>query len=160
MQRLWVKSQDEYQRRLDKEAEENRKRWDKEERKERKREQKRREEEEKRRRQQERQSAKQSNAGGGGGGGKGVMNPRTTVALVPGHWIDPGEEVGAPGERALNLVITNRAHKLLGNKGWTVLRPDLAQPPLVGRCASWNHHSSRWLLNCLINIWQYAREHL
>ena len=40
------------------------------------------------------------------------FDPGATIALVPGHWIDPGEEVGAPGERALNLVITNRAHKV------------------------------------------------
>ena len=55
--------------------------------------------------------------------------------MGPAHRIDPGEEVGAPGERALNLVITNRAHRLLGSKGWTVLRPDLAQPPL-----EWNQY--------------------
>ena len=54
-----------------------------------------------------------------------------TVALVPGRWIDPGEEAGAPGERALNLVIANRAHAALGGRGWTVLRPDLASPPLA-----------------------------
>ena len=54
-----------------------------------------------------------------------------TVALVPGRWIDPGEDAGAPGERALNLVIANRAHVMLGDGGWTVLRPDLASPPLA-----------------------------
>ena len=59
-----------------------------------------------------------------------IRGHRATVALVPGHWIDPGEESGAPGERALNLVIANRAHRLLDARGWTVLRPDLASPPL------------------------------
>ena len=64
-----------------------------------------------------------------------IRGHRTTVALVPGHWIDPGEESGAPGERALNLVIANRAHRLLDARGWTVLRPDLASPPL-----SWDEY--------------------
>ena len=61
------------------------------------------------------------------------MDPARTVAIVPGHWIDPGfdGEEGPPGERALNLVIANRAHALLGDDGWTVLRPDLAVPPLA-----------------------------
>ena len=57
--------------------------------------------------------------------------PRRAVAVVPGRWIDPGEEAGAPGERVLNLVIANRAHAILGADGWTVLRPDLASPPLA-----------------------------
>jgi hypothetical protein len=57
---------------------------------------------------------------------------------------NPGEEVGAPGERALNLVITNRAHRLLGSKGWTVLRPDLAQPPLEwSQYLAWIREQSR-----------------
>jgi hypothetical protein len=65
-------------------------------------------------------------------GGSG-LDPARTVAIVPGHWIDPGfdGEEGPPGERALNLVIANRAHALLGDDGWTVLRPDLASPPLA-----------------------------
>lgn len=65
-------------------------------------------------------------------GGSG-LDPARTVAIVPGHWIDPGfdGEEGPPGERALNLVIANRAHALLGDDGWTVLRPDLAVPPLA-----------------------------
>ena len=53
------------------------------------------------------------------------------MVVVPGRWIDPGEDAGAPGERALNLVIANRAHAVLGDGGWTVLRPDLASPPLA-----------------------------
>ena len=65
-------------------------------------------------------------------GGSG-LDPARTVAIVPGHWIDPGfdGEEGPPGERALNLVIANRTHALLGDDGWTVLRPDLASPPLA-----------------------------
>ena len=58
-------------------------------------------------------------------------DPRRAVVVVPGRWIDPGEDAGAPGERALNLVIANRAHAVLGDGGWTVLRPDLASPPLA-----------------------------
>ena len=54
----------------------------------------------------------------------------TTIALVPGHWIDPGEEVGAPGERAINLVIANKCERKLRKLGWNVVRPDLFDPPL------------------------------
>jgi N-acetylmuramoyl-L-alanine amidase len=65
--------------------------------------------------------------------GSSGLDPARTIAIVPGHWIDPGfdGEEGPPGERALNLVIANRAHALLGDDGWTVLRPDLASPPLA-----------------------------
>ena len=52
------------------------------------------------------------------------------VALVPGHWIDPGEETGSPGERELNARIADKAHDELVLRGWTVLRPDCFVPPL------------------------------
>jgi chemotaxis protein histidine kinase CheA len=53
-----------------------------------------------------------------------------SVALVPGHWIDPGEETGSPGERELNARIADKAHDELVLRGWTVLRPDEFVPPL------------------------------
>jgi hypothetical protein len=44
----------------------------------------------------------------------------------------------------LNLVIANRAHKMLGARGWTVLRPDLANPPLAWpQYMSWVREQSR-----------------
>jgi chemotaxis protein histidine kinase CheA len=52
------------------------------------------------------------------------------IALVPGHWIDPGEETGSPGERELNARIADKAHDELVLRGWTVLRPDEFVPPL------------------------------
>ena len=54
-----------------------------------------------------------------------------TVALVPGHWIDPGEETGSPGERELNARIADKAHENLRRMGWTVLRPDTFAPALA-----------------------------
>ena len=29
-----------------------------------------------------------------------------TISIVPGHWIDPGIELGAPGERDFNLEVS------------------------------------------------------
>jgi hypothetical protein len=154
-QRLWVKQGEDLQRQVEKEAEKQaalerarREKAEKEAEKEaRRREQKRREEEDKRRRRGERKITNSNaapTADSGDGDATRGINPRTTVALIPGHWIDPGEEVGAPGERALNLVITNRAHRLLGGKGWTVLRPDLAQPPLEwSQYLAWIREQSR-----------------
>ena len=54
----------------------------------------------------------------------------SVIALVPGHWIDPGEETGSPGERELNAIIADKAHDALTRRGWTVLRPDAFFPPL------------------------------
>ena len=52
--------------------------------------------------------------------------------LVPGHWIDPGEETGAAGERRLNLAIADAAEATLTRAaGGQSLRPDRdASPPL------------------------------
>lgn len=137
-----MKRDEEYRRELQREAERERKRRLKAEQEERRREQRRSEEEARRRRREEklatrltRTQRRRRSAEDAAAGQQRGLDPRTTVALIPGHWIDPGEEVGAPGERALNLVITNRAHRLLGSNGWTVLRPDLAQPPL-----EWNQY--------------------
>lgn len=53
-----------------------------------------------------------------------------TITIAPGHWIDPGIEQGAPGERDFNLEIANFTEKKLHNKGWEVLRPDRDAPYL------------------------------
>ena len=44
--------------------------------------------------------------------------------MVGGHWIDPGPDTGAPGERALNLAIADAVTRKLSRKGWVVWRPD------------------------------------
>lgn len=46
------------------------------------------------------------------------------VAVVPGHYIDPGYDTGAPGEREQGKRIADKAAWMLKNCGWQVLRPD------------------------------------
>eukprot|EP00850_Spirogloea_muscicola_P005286 SM000024S07748 [mRNA] locus=s24:210500:214379:+ [translate_table: standard] len=52
------------------------------------------------------------------------------VTVVPGHWIDPGFEPGAPGEREFNLEVANTIEKQLRGHKWDVLRPDRDAPHL------------------------------
>ncbi|BBN09649.1 hypothetical protein MPTK1_4g21500 [Marchantia polymorpha subsp. ruderalis] len=52
------------------------------------------------------------------------------ISVIPGHWIDPGYEVGAPGERDFNMEIVNILEKQLRGNGWNVLRPDRECPDL------------------------------
>ncbi|KAJ7557612.1 hypothetical protein O6H91_04G002100 [Diphasiastrum complanatum] len=52
------------------------------------------------------------------------------ITVVPGHWIDPGGEAGAPGEREFNLEVANVLEKQLRGNGWDVLRPDRDAPHL------------------------------
>ncbi|CAI5474223.1 unnamed protein product [Closterium sp. Yama58-4] len=69
------------------------------------------------------------------------------ISVVPGHWIDPGFEPGAPGEREFNLEVracvlvgtwANESHRhlihalerQLRSTGWDVLRPDRDAPNL------------------------------
>lgn len=46
------------------------------------------------------------------------------VALVPGHYIDPGYDTGAPGEREQGRRVADKASWMLKQCGWQVLRPD------------------------------------
>eukprot|EP01018_Ginkgo_biloba_P018183 Gb_36696 [translate_table: standard] len=62
---------------------------------------------------------------------------KDVITVVPGHWIDPGVEAGAPGERDFNLEIlqhcvqvANVLEKQLRGNGWEVLRPDRDAPQL------------------------------
>ncbi|KAL2630348.1 hypothetical protein R1flu_015034 [Riccia fluitans] len=52
------------------------------------------------------------------------------ISVIPGHWIDPGSEVGAPGEREFNMEVVNILEKQLRGNGWKVLRPDRECPDL------------------------------
>ncbi|XRB05414.1 hypothetical protein NFJ02_23g53650 [Pycnococcus provasolii] len=53
-----------------------------------------------------------------------LLGTKRTIGVIPGHWIDAGLEVGAPGERKFNLEVANRIESKLKNLGWSVLRPD------------------------------------
>jgi chemotaxis protein histidine kinase CheA len=57
----------------------------------------------------------------------------SAIVLVPGHWIDPGEETGSPGEREFNKAIADLTQAKLQGFGWTVIRPDLFSPPMRWR---------------------------
>ncbi|QDZ20231.1 hypothetical protein HOP50_03g27490 [Chloropicon primus] len=46
------------------------------------------------------------------------------IAVVGGHWIDPGGDTGAPGEREMNLHIADRVTSKLARRGWAVWRPE------------------------------------
>ncbi|CAI5949957.1 unnamed protein product [Closterium sp. NIES-64] len=52
------------------------------------------------------------------------------ISVVPGHWIDPGFEPGAPGEREFNLEVADALERQLRSTGWDVLRPDRDAPNL------------------------------
>mmetsp|Transcript_4441 Transcript_4441/g.15876 ORF Transcript_4441/g.15876 Transcript_4441/m.15876 type:complete len:502 (-) Transcript_4441:183-1688(-) len=52
------------------------------------------------------------------------------IAVVAGHWIDPWDEPGAPGEREFNMEIANRLERRLKTSGWRVLRPERDAPSL------------------------------
>eukprot|EP00270_Netrium_digitus_P003141 TRINITY_DN1355_c0_g1_i1.p1 TRINITY_DN1355_c0_g1~~TRINITY_DN1355_c0_g1_i1.p1 ORF type:complete len:590 (+),score=139.24 TRINITY_DN1355_c0_g1_i1:120-1889(+) len=52
------------------------------------------------------------------------------ISVIPGHWIDPGLEPGAPGEREFNLEVANAVERQLRWSGWEVLRPDRDAPHL------------------------------
>eukprot|EP00271_Cylindrocystis_brebissonii_P017211 TRINITY_DN437_c0_g1_i1.p1 TRINITY_DN437_c0_g1~~TRINITY_DN437_c0_g1_i1.p1 ORF type:complete len:647 (+),score=116.79 TRINITY_DN437_c0_g1_i1:122-2062(+) len=52
------------------------------------------------------------------------------ISVVPGHWIDPGGEPGAPGEADFNLEVANAVEQQLTGRGWEVLRPDRDAPGL------------------------------
>eukprot|EP00899_Mesostigma_viride_P009361 jgi/Mesvir1/18426/Mv14293-RA.1 len=52
------------------------------------------------------------------------------IAVVPGHWIDPWDEPGAPGEREFNMEVVNRITTQLSTGGWRVLRPDRDAPTM------------------------------
>ncbi|KAL3688239.1 hypothetical protein R1sor_014548 [Riccia sorocarpa] len=52
------------------------------------------------------------------------------ISIIPGHWIDPGGEVGAPGEREFSMEVANILEKQLRGNGWKVLRPDRECPGL------------------------------
>mmetsp|Transcript_4462 Transcript_4462/g.6024 ORF Transcript_4462/g.6024 Transcript_4462/m.6024 type:complete len:384 (+) Transcript_4462:262-1413(+) len=54
---------------------------------------------------------------------------RRMIAIVAGHWIDPGSQIGAPGERQFNMQIANSVTSQLRSQGWTVLRPELDPTP-------------------------------
>jgi hypothetical protein len=49
---------------------------------------------------------------------------RRHIAVVAGHWIDPAEQVGAPGEREFNMKVADNLTVRLRRHGWTVLRPE------------------------------------
>eukprot|EP00873_Tetraselmis_striata_P003205 jgi/Tetstr1/423469/TSEL_014150.t1 len=46
------------------------------------------------------------------------------IGVVAGHWIDPGADTGAPGEREFNMEVANAVDKQLTSQGWRVYRPD------------------------------------
>lgn len=50
--------------------------------------------------------------------------PKREVAVVGGHWIDPGGDTGAPGEREVNLHIADRVTQKLSALGYAVWRPE------------------------------------
>ena len=54
----------------------------------------------------------------------GPKPPSKEIAIVGGHWIDPGCDTGAPGEREVNLHIANRLTSKLSSRGWVVWRPE------------------------------------
>ncbi|MCO5565049.1 hypothetical protein L7F22_018719 [Adiantum nelumboides] len=54
-----------------------------------------------------------------------------TITVAPGHFIDPGNETGAPGEREFNFEIANLVERDLHGHGWRVLRPDRDAPYLL-----------------------------
>lgn len=59
-----------------------------------------------------------------------LIGRKDVITIVPGHWIDPGVEVGALGEREFNLEVANMLEKQLRGNGWEVLRPDRDAPLL------------------------------
>lgn len=59
-----------------------------------------------------------------------LIGSKDVITIVPGHWIDPGVEVGALGEREFNLEVANMLEKQLRGNGWEVLRPDRDAPLL------------------------------
>lgn len=59
-----------------------------------------------------------------------LIGSKDVITIVPGHWIDPGVEVGALGEREFNLEVANVLEKQLRGNGWEVLRPDRDAPLL------------------------------
>mmetsp|Transcript_18093 Transcript_18093/g.39578 ORF Transcript_18093/g.39578 Transcript_18093/m.39578 type:complete len:483 (-) Transcript_18093:201-1649(-) len=52
------------------------------------------------------------------------------IMMVAGHWVDPAEEMGAPGERAFNMEVANSVTAKLQAAGWKVIRPELQAEPL------------------------------
>ena len=66
--------------------------------------------------------------GGGSSGGGGMRHD--LIAVVAGHWIDPWDQPGAPGERDFNLEVADRVERLLRQGGWRVLRPERDAPSL------------------------------
>eukprot|EP00898_Chlorokybus_atmophyticus_P003353 jgi/Chlat1/4018/Chrsp26S00298 len=60
----------------------------------------------------------------------GTKATRNMVAIVPGHWIDPEDDTGAPGERNFNMEVANRVTTQLSTSGWRVLRPDRDAPTM------------------------------
>ena len=63
-------------------------------------------------------------ASGAAGAHATSASTRKEVALVGGHWIDPGKDTGAPGEREMNMHIANRVTSKLASEGWIVWRPE------------------------------------
>ncbi|CAM6090441.1 unnamed protein product [Calypogeia fissa] len=53
------------------------------------------------------------------------------ISIIPGHWIDPGFETGAPGERDFSMDVANVLERQLMGNGWKVLRPDRDSPNLT-----------------------------
>ena len=66
------------------------------------------------------------------------------VAIVPGHWIDPAHEKGAPGEAEFNLEIADRATDKLQAQGWRVLRPDREARVGWDQYLQWVNGKTRW----------------
>ena len=110
---MWVKQGEDNLRKMEKEAEIERRRWQKAEKEERRREQKRLEEDEKRRRKEEKRLLKMMKTSDRESGGKGAsserggLDPRTTVDLSRGTGSIQGRRSALRGE-SLNPVITNR----------------------------------------------------
>ena len=67
---------------------------------------------------------------------------RKRVVLCAGHFIDPGSETGAPGERDMNMLIANAATSRLERRGWRVVRPELEEPT---KSADWENYLE-WLI--------------
>ena len=64
------------------------------------------------------------------------------VVVVAGHFIDPGTDVGAPGERETNMALADGVERELRRRGgWRVTRPDV-RPELRGM--SWAAYQ-RWV---------------
>jgi hypothetical protein len=53
------------------------------------------------------------------------------ISVIPGHWIDPGNETGAPGEPEFNMDVANVLERQLMRNGWKVLRPEREAPELT-----------------------------